>query len=167
MFKLPIGVDIDILINDLKSYSWESSDILHYYSNTLKDPKIKSNILKNKDEENPVTKADIEVNELIINNINKKYKNINWGILSEENARFVSKSSFKNSDWLWILDPLDGTKDFIQGTDNYAMHLALSYKEKPILGIVLIPGKNELWISNGKEVWCEKKMDLRKNQKCL
>ena len=55
MSKLPIGVDIDILIDDLKSYSWESSDILHYYFNTLKDPKIKSNILENKDEENKLT----------------------------------------------------------------------------------------------------------------
>ena len=36
-----------------------------------------------------------------------------------------------NGDWLWVLDPLDGTKDFIQGTSNYAMHLALNYKQKP------------------------------------
>ena len=61
----------------------------------------------------------------------------------------------KNSDWLWVLDPLDGTKDFIQGTGNYAMHLALNYKQKPFIGIVLIPEKNELWISNGEELWCE------------
>ena len=36
---------------------------------------------------------------------------------------------------------LDGTKDFIQGTQNYAMHLALNYKRKPYIGIVLIPEK--------------------------
>ena len=46
-----------------------------------------------------------------------------------------------NSDWLWVLDPLDGTKDFIQGTGNYAMHLALNYKQKPFLGVVLILSK--------------------------
>ena len=70
-----------------------------------------------------------------------------------------------SSDWLWILDPLDGTKDFIQGTGNYAMHLALNYKGKPYLGIVLIPSKNELWIAVGKKVWCEKKNNnsFRKN----
>ena len=38
---------------------------------------------------------------------------------------------------LWVLDPLDGTKDFIQGTGNYAMHLALNFKQKPIVGLVL------------------------------
>ena len=51
-----------------------------------------------------------------------------------------------------MLDPLDGTKDFIQGTSNYAMHLSLNYRQKPHLGIVLIPEKDELWISNGEEV---------------
>ncbi|MDC3164258.1 3'(2'),5'-bisphosphate nucleotidase CysQ, partial [Prochlorococcus sp. AH-716-F13] len=54
-------------------------------------------------------------------------------------------------------DPLDGTKDFIQGKSNYAMHIGLNYKQKPYIGIVLIPAKNELWISNGEKVWCEKK----------
>ena len=37
------------------------------------------------------------------------------------------------------------------------MHLALNYKNKPYIGIVLIPEKDELWISNGEKVWCEKK----------
>ena len=57
----------------------------------------------------------------------------------------------KNNDWIWVLDPLDGTKDFIQGTGNYAMHLALNYKKNLILGVVLIPEKDELWISNGEK----------------
>ena len=52
---------------------------------------------------------------------------------------------------LWILDPLDGTKDFIQGTGNYAMHLALNYKKNHILELFLIPEKNELWISDGEK----------------
>ena len=37
------------------------------------------------------------------------------------------------------------------------MHLALNYKQKPYIGVVLIPEKNELWISNGEKVWCEKR----------
>ena len=47
------------------------------------------------------------------------------------------------------------------------MHLALNYKGKPILGVVLIPSKNELWISNGKEVWCEKKNGYKEKTKIL
>ena len=58
---------------------------------------------------------------------------------------------------MWVFDPLDGTKDFIQGTGNYAMHLALNYKNKPYIGIVLIPDKSELWITDGEKIWGEKK----------
>ena len=59
----------------------------------------------------------------------------------------INSQYFDNAEWLWVLDPLDGTKDFIQGTGNYAMHLALNYKRKPYIGVVLIPEKDELWIS--------------------
>ena len=58
---------------------------------------------------------------------------------------------------MWVLDPLDGTKDFIQGTGNYAMHLALNFKQKPYIGFVLIPDKNQLWITDGEKTWCEKR----------
>ena len=157
MVKLPDGLDIDKVIDDLRIYSWEACDILIYYSRMLRDPKNKSNIIENSNNNDPVTLADLKVNELIISRIRDNYKDINWEILSEENTKMDSNSCDLNSDWIWILDPLDGTKDFIQGTSNYAMHLALNYKKKPYLGVVLIPEKNELWISNGSKVWCENK----------
>ena len=156
MIKLPSGVEINNLIDDLRSFSWDAADILLYYANSIKKLEQKNEILKNKNNNDPVTLADLEVNDLIINRINQKYKDTNWEILSEENFKIDSNSSI-NSDWLWILDPLDGTKDFIQGTQNYAMHLALNYKKKPFIGVVLIPEKNELWISHSEKIWCEKR----------
>ena len=161
MINLPTGLDINKLIDDLKIFSWEASDILLYYAQIIKDSKNKRNILKNGNEDDPVTLADLKVNEIMIKRINENYKNINWEILSEENVKINSCYTDINKDFLWVLDPLDGTKDFIQGTGNYAMHLALNYKKKPYLGIVLIPDKNELWISNNDIVWCE-----NKNGKC-
>ena len=161
MVNLPSGVNIDNLIDDLRAFSWEAAEILTYYSNILKDPNIKSNIIENRDSENPVTRADMEVNELILRRINEKYKSINWEILSEENVKVDSKSCDENAEWLWVLDPLDGTKDFIQRTNNYAFHLALNYRQKPCIGVVLIPANNELWISNGLEVWCETKKGFK------
>ena len=163
MIKLPCGVNIENLINDLRIFSWEASEIFLNYSQILKDSKDKSNILKNDDNEDPVTLVDLKVNELIIQRMNEKYRDINWEILSEENVKISPKKSVNNKDWIWILDPLDGTKDFIQGTKNYAMHLALNYKKKPYLGIVLIPERNELWISNGEKVWCEKRDGFKTN----
>ena len=157
MIKLPDGVEIESLIEDLRILSWEIADILIYYSKILKDSSDKSNILKNDNNDDPVTKADLKVNEAIIQRINENYKNIDWEILSEENVKIDSKNINTLADWIWVLDPLDGTKDFIQGTSNYAMHLSLNYRQKPYIGIVLIPEKDELWISNGEKLWCEKR----------
>ena len=157
MIKLPSGVDINNLIDDIRIFSWQAADILIYYSKLLENSDNKGSILKNNNEEDPVTLADLKVNELIIKGINEKYKNINWDILSEENVKISSKIFDSNTDWIWVLDPLDGTKDFIQGTGNYAMHLALNFKQKPYIGFVLIPDKNQLWITDGKETWCEKR----------
>tara|TARA_A100001388_G_scaffold48557_1_gene32256 strand:- start:2091 stop:2993 length:903 start_codon:yes stop_codon:yes gene_type:complete len=157
VINLPAGVDIKSLIIDLREISWKASEILLYYSQILKDPNSKSNIVKNDNINDPVTLADLNVNKLIIKKINEKYRHTNWEILSEENVKLVPNNSSINSDWLWILDPLDGTRDFIQGTSNYAMHLALNYKQKPYIGFVLVPERDELWIADGKKVWCEKK----------
>ena len=157
MFKLPFGVVVTNLIDDLRIFSWEASEILINYSQILKDPNCKKEIIKTNLAEGPVTVADLKVNDLIIKRINENYKNVSWDILSEENVKTSSDNFEKNSKWLWILDPLDGTKDFIQGTGDYAMHLALNYEKNPYIGVVLIPEKNELWISNGKNTWCERK----------
>ena len=157
MFKLPIGVDINNLIDDLRFFSWEASDIMSYHSKNLNNKAYIKKIIKSGNDLDPVTVADLEVNDLIIKSINKSYEKIDWNILSEENVKIRSSNFERKSEWLWVLDPLDGTKDFIQGTGNYAMHLALNYKKKPHIGIVLIPEKNELWITDGKKTWCEKK----------
>ena len=155
MIKLPSGVDIKELINDLRMISWEAAEILLNYAEIIKFSNNKTKIIKNNNSQDPVTLADLKVNELVINRIKEKYKGIDWEILSEENVKISSLTCNSDADWIWILDPLDGTKDFIQGTCNYAMHLALNYKKKPYLGVVLIPEKKELWISNGEKVWCE------------
>ena len=161
MIKLPSGIDINNLIDDLRMFSWEAADTLLFYSKILKESNYKSNILENGNIEDPVTLADLKVNEIIIQRINEKYIGVDWDILSEENVKVSSQNSSNKNDWTWILDPLDGTKDFIQGTGNYAMHLALNYKRTPFMGVVLIPDKDELWISEGGKVWCEDRYQSR------
>ena len=157
MIKLPIGVDINNLIDDLRIFSWEAADVLLSYSKIIKNPEKKREIIQTKNNADPVTLADLKVNQLIISRIKEKYQKINWEILSEENVKTKSNHCDINADWCWVLDPLDGTKDFIQGTGNYAMHLALNYKQKPYIGVVLIPEKDELWIAHGDRLWCERR----------
>ena len=62
MVKLPSGIDVNRLIDDLITLSWEVSEILSYYSQMLKDSNDKSNILKNDNYDDPVTLADLKVN---------------------------------------------------------------------------------------------------------
>ena len=156
MVKLPEGVNIHNLIDDLRIFSWEAADVLIHYSKIVENTDYKkNNILINKDVNSPVTVADLEVNDLVLKRMNEKYHGIQWRYLSEENSKMAPNYYDFDSNWEWILDPLDGTKDFIQGTGNYAMHFALNYKRKPILGVVLIPEKDELWIANGEKIWCE------------
>ena len=72
MIQLPSEVDINNLIDDIRIFSWQAADILLYYSNLLEDSDGERNILKNNNEDDPVTLADLKVNELIIERINAK-----------------------------------------------------------------------------------------------
>lgn len=162
MLKLPLGVEKDKLIDDLKELSWTASDIFEFYSKEIKIQGNKKNILKFKKNNEPVTEVDLQVNNLIIKGLSEKYPKITWKLLSEENYSDIYFNKDKKSKWSWVLDPLDGTKDFIQGSGSYAMQLALNYENKPVLGVVLIPHKDELWISNGDMTWGE-----NKNGTCL
>ena len=83
MIKLPSGLELKSLVDDLRDFSWEAADILLYYSKVLKDSNYKSNILKNDNNEEPVTLADLKVNDVLIKRINEKYKEIDWEILAK------------------------------------------------------------------------------------
>ena len=161
MIKLISDLKTENLIKSLKEFSWEAALIMIHYSQEIKNINNNSKLVKFKNNKEPVTIADLKVNRLIINRIKEKYPDIMWGFLSEENFK---KDVDENLDyeWLWVFDPLDGTKDFIQGTGNYAMHLALNYRNKPFIGVVLIPSRDELWISNGETLSCENKSGIKK-----
>ena len=81
----------------------------------LKDSNYKSNILENDNINNPVTSADLKVNEIIIQRINEKYKKVNWDILSEESVKVATESFNINSDW--IIPPEDALR-----YDNYGLY---------------------------------------------
>jgi len=158
MICLPDNIKLKELLNTIRELSWQVAKIFRSYNQEIKNSK-KLNI-KNLDT-GPVTAADIEINELIKSTIKIKYPFQQWEFLSEEDKKSNKNRIFK-SKWVWIIDPLDGTKDFIKETGEYAMHLALTYKKEIILGIVLIPQKNQLWISlKGGGTWYENEDSLK------
>ena len=161
MTNLSVDIDINNIIEVLRGLSWEVSDILLYYAQVLEVNSEKNNLIQSKLDGSPVTIADLKVNDLVFNLLKKKISNFSWGFLSEENHKVNFNKVGSNTNFLWVLDPLDGTKDFINGTGNYAMHLSLNFQNKPLLGVVLIPEKEELWIADGDKVWSEKKNGLK------
>ena len=156
MNSLPENIDSKKLIKHLREICKEVSTLIKSY-NIKNDNSI---VFKNKLNiqnlnKGPVTEVDLKVSELIIKRIKSYYPNENWIFLSEENDD-LNTNKYLEKDWVWLIDPLDGTKDFIQETGEYAMHLSLSFKKKTVLGIVLIPIKNELWFHlEGSDTWLE------------
>ena len=76
MVKLPSNVNINNLIDYLRIISWEAADILLHYALRIKDINYKDSVIKNNDHINPVTLADLEVNDLILKRMQFKYPNI-------------------------------------------------------------------------------------------
>ena len=77
-----------------------------------------------------VTKTDKESEQLICDIIHEEFPE--HGILAEETG-----SSFSNTDYQWIIDPLDGTTNFVHGYPSFAVSIGVFHKNKPIVGVVL------------------------------
>jgi 3'(2'), 5'-bisphosphate nucleotidase len=96
-----------------------------------------------KSDNSPLTLADKISNELIVTNLKKHFPL--YSILSEESED--DKERLKNS-WCWIIDPLDGTKEFIKKNGEFTINVALSHKNKAVLGVVYIPVTGELFFAS-------------------
>ena len=99
---------------------------------------------KIKSDNTPVTNGDIEVNNLLINKISNLTPNIK--IVSEEN---LTNKENKNLKDFWLIDPIDGTYDYINGKDEFTINAALILDKKPVAGIINAPDKNRLFYSFG------------------
>ena len=93
-----------------------------------------------KDDKSPVSNGDLRVNELITNKIKELTPNI--PIVSEETVDLKVKNTSKI---FWLIDPIDGTKEYIAGKDEYTINAALVVNKVPVLGLVGAPKKNRLF----------------------
>lgn len=119
-----------------RSVAWGASDILREYYNQ----DIQENQEKGKD--GPVTKADLACNHYILENLQKSLNDPNFGYLSEETYQGTEPLT---EPYVWIIDPLDGTRDFIDKTGEYAVHIALTHQGRPILSVVAIPEAEKIY----------------------
>lgn len=99
--------------------------------------------LQIKDNNSPLTEADTAANDIIVKHL------IETGIpiISEENKN-LDYSKRKNWDKCWIVDPLDGTKEFIKRNGEFTVNIALCQSGKPILGVIYVPVTKELYYAD-------------------
>ena len=98
--------------------------------------------VETKDDNSPLTQADKNANAII----NKYLKTTEIPIISEEN-RQLDFSERKGWTRCWIVDPLDGTKEFIKRNGEFTVNIALIDNSNPVLGVIYVPVSKELYFT--------------------
>ena len=101
-----------------------------------------------KQDSSPLTLADKKASDIIEDGLNRL--SVNFPILSEEGKKFPYKER-KYWEYFWLVDPLDGTKEFIKKNDEFTVNIALIHKDTPVLGVAYAPALNVCyWAKQGK-----------------
>jgi 3'(2'), 5'-bisphosphate nucleotidase len=104
--------------------------------------------VEQKDDHSPLTKADRRSNELLCEGLGKLPGN--FPVISEENKE-VPYEERKKYAFYWLVDPLDGTKEFIKRNGEFTVNIALIHENRPVLGVVHIPVSNAtFWAALGE-----------------
>jgi 3'(2'), 5'-bisphosphate nucleotidase len=98
-----------------------------------------------KDDKSPVTEADTTAHMVIINGLNAFSPEI--PVISEEQAS-IPYDERKDWDYFWLVDPLDGTKEFIKRNGEFTVNIALIVKGNPVFGVVAIPAHNIIYFGS-------------------
>jgi 3'(2'), 5'-bisphosphate nucleotidase len=101
-----------------------------------------------KNDQSPLTQADKKSNHLIVSSLKELYPEI--PIISEE-TKLTAYDERKDWKLYWLVDPLDGTKEFIKKNGEFTVNIALMSNEQPILGVVYAPAKNIMWYGTQDE----------------
>ena len=126
---------LDLVLKNLIDISRKAGvEILDVYSNSFE--------ITLKEDLSPLTDADRRSNEVIITTLESLYPEI--PILSEE-GKEVNFSERKGWNLFWLIDPLDGTKEFIKRNGEFTVNIALIKNQLPIAGIVYAPTIKTFW----------------------
>ena len=107
-----------------------------------------------KGDQSPLTMADKEANEIIVGGLAKQFPD--YAILSEEVADDKSR---RENDYCFIVDPLDGTKEFVNRNGEFTVNIALVHQGKPVVGVIYVPVTKELYYAVKNEGAYREDMD--------
>lgn len=120
--------------NLIETFNFAGRETVKLYEEGLK--------IEIKADKSPVSNGDLRVNDLITSKISTLTPNI--PIVSEETVDLNKKNKSKI---FWLIDPIDGTKEYITGKDEYTLNAALVINTVPVLGLVGVPKKSRLFYS--------------------
>ena len=132
MKDIPISDKIPELDIAIKAAKEAGEVILEIYQKDFKTIK--------KNDDSPVTEGDLKSNEIIKKNLSQT----DYVILSEEDNDDKNRLS---KDMVWVVDPLDGTSDFIDKTGEFTIMIALIKNKKPILGVINWPTEKTFFVA--------------------
>ena len=130
-------MDIKIIVEKLIDPFLKAGDL----SMSLREKGLKKEI---KSDNTPVSNGDLEVNKLLSSKIKEITPSI--AIVSEENSEHKDDKDLKD---FWLIDPIDGTRDYINNRDEFTLNAALILDKKPSIGIITAPAKKRVFYSYG------------------
>lgn len=96
-----------------------------------------------KEDDSPLTAADRQANALIVEGLKKHFPE--YAILSEE---LKDDKSRRQNDYCFIVDPLDGTKEFVKRNGQFTVNIALAYRQRAVVGVIYVPVTKDLYYAS-------------------
>jgi 3'(2'), 5'-bisphosphate nucleotidase len=123
----------DAIALKLAQIALEAGRLLQRMERTVTDHQVKP-------DGTPTTRADLAAEKLIIARLNDAWPQI--PVVAEETANAASPGH-----WFFLVDPLDGTSDFLRGTGEYSVNIAVIQGARPIASVVSAPAMGRIWIA--------------------
>lgn len=137
--------EIARLAGEIIRHIYENTTAIHY---------------QRKDDDSPLTLADRAANAFIVQELNKL--DPKYPVISEEST-LPPYEERKKYDTFWMVDPLDGTKEFIKRNGEFTVNIALIEKRRPILGVVYAPMLDEMyWAVKGEDAFVNKGGEVKR-----
>ena len=109
--------------------------------------------VKTKNDASPVTEADVEAEKIILKGLQELAPEI--PVLAEE-SEAAGKVPDLSGGIFWLVDPLDGTKEFIHKRGEFTVNIALVEQGRPTMGVIYVPAKNKTYFAEGPgKAWCQ------------
>ena len=128
--------------SDLKNKTpvWRFAEQLAFQAGELllqQRKQVKTLTIKSEQQQGLQTDADMASETLIRKALQREYPK--YGIISEESA------DHQGNEWVWVVDPLDGTHNYVHGHDDFSISIGLTLEDEPVLGVVYLPARSEMY----------------------